>query len=336
MIVTQANANPGTVAVRLTRRWPEAVEARMAGLGRVTFNRADAALSRDALAEALASADVLCATVTDRLDAGLLSAAEVRTRLIANFGVGYNHIDVDAARRAGIAVTNTPDVLTEATAEIALTLLLMSARRTAEGERLLRRGAWDGWRPTHMLSTQVTGKTLGIVGMGRIGTALARKAHHGLGMRILYCNRHPVTEEVAVELAATRLALPELLRQADFVSLNCPATPQTRHLIDAAALRLMPAHAHLVNTARGDVIDEPALVDALRQGVIAGAGLDVYENEPRLAPGLAELEQVVLLPHMGSGTVETREAMGFCALANVEAFIAGRSLPNPVVDVPAG
>ncbi|MEQ8859005.1 MAG: D-glycerate dehydrogenase [Pseudomonadales bacterium] len=320
--------------VRLTRRWPEAVETRMAGLGQVTFNRNDQSLSRDQLAEALATADVLCPTVTDRLDADLLGVPGLRTRLIANFGVGYNHIDVDAARRAGVAVTNTPDVLTEATAEIALTLMLMSARRAAEGERLVRRGAWDGWRPTHMLSTQVAGKTLGIVGMGRIGTDLARKAHHGLGMRILYSNRHPVSAALESELAATGLDLPQLLQRSDFVSLNCPATPQTRHLIDAAALRLMPSHAHLVNTARGDVIDEDALVDALRQGVIAGAGLDVYESEPRLAPGLADLEQVVLLPHMGSGTLETREAMGFCALANVEAFIAGRPLPNPVVDRP--
>ncbi len=317
--------------VALTRRWPEAVEARMVGLGEVTLNEEDRALSRDELARALAWADVLCATVTDRLDAELLSAAGVRTRLIANFGVGYNHIDIEAAERAGIAVTNTPDVLTEATAEIALALLLMSARRVGEGERLVRRGAWTGWRPTHMLSTQVTGKTLGIVGMGRIGTALARKAHHGLGMRICYSNRNPVAEELEAELAATPLALPELLAQSDFVSLNCPATPETRHLIDADALRRMRPHAHLVNTARGDVIDEPALVEALRRGRIAGAGLDVYENEPALAPGLAGLEQVVLLPHMGSGTVETREAMGFCALRNVEAFIEGRRLPNAVV-----
>lgn len=317
-------------SIWLTRRWPERVEAQIADIGDVSFNRTDKALSREELCTALASADVLCSTVTDQLDAEMLSSATVRTRLIANFGVGYNNIDVEAAKQAGIAVTNTPGVLTEATAEIALGLLLASARRTAEGERELRRGAWHGWGPTHMLSTQVTGKTLGIIGMGRIGASFARKAHHGLGMRILYSNRSRAAQTLESELAAEWLPLPDLLQRSDFVSLHCPATPETRHLINAEALQQMQSHAHLINTARGEVIDEQALVDALRSGAIAGAGLDVYEREPVLAKGLVDLESVVLLPHMGSGTIETRDAMGFCALQNVRAFIEGQPLPNQV------
>ena len=221
-------------------------------------------------------------------------------------------------------------MLTDATAEIALTLMMMCARRAGEGERHLRAGGWQGWRPTHMLSTQVTGKTLGIIGMGRIGIAFARMAFHGLGMRILYYNRRSVAESVALELQAQRLDLDTLLARADFVSVHCPSSTETHHLLDARRLALMQPHAHLINTARGDVIDEVALVNALRGGVIAGAGLDVYEAEPRLSPGLTELEQVVLLPHMGSGTTETREAMGMRALANVEAFLNGTPLPDPV------
>lgn len=314
----------------LTRRWPGRVEQELTALGNVTLNDADEPMSRQALADALTQADVLCPTVTDRLDADLLLGGGVRTRLLANFGVGYNHIDIEAAQKAGIRVSNTPGVLTDATAEIALTLLLSSARRTAEGERHLRSGEWIGWRPTHMLSTQVTGKVLGIIGMGRIGTALARKAHHGLGMRILYHNRSEIPESVALELNAQRVDFDVLLKRSDFVSLNCPATAETRHLIDSEALKLMRAHAHLINTARGDVVDETALVSALREGVIAGAGLDVYEAEPELAPGLADLENVVLLPHMGSGTTETREAMGRCAMRNIAAFLEGKPLPDEV------
>ena len=293
-------------------------------------NEADEPLSREQLALALADHEVVCPTVTDRLDAELLLAGNVRTKLLANFGVGYNHIDIDAAMKAGIKVTNTPGVLTDATAEIALTLLLTSARRTGEGERHVRSGEWVGWRPTHMLSTQVTGKTLGIVGMGRIGTSLARKTHHGLGMRILYYNRSPIPESVAHELNAERVDLDDLLKRSDFVSLNCPATAETRHIIDADALSKMQSHAHLINTARGDVVDEQALVAALKNGVIASAGLDVYEAEPVLADGLTSLENVVLLPHMGSGTNETRIAMGRCAMDNVAAFLQGQPLPNEV------
>ena len=317
-----------------TRRWPESVEEKLAALGELRLNEPDEPFSPDALTEALTQADVICPTVTDRLDADAFARADanggVRTRLLANFGVGYNHIDVGAARDRGIAVTNTPGVLTDATAEIALALLMMTARRTGEGERHVRADQWAGWRPTHMLSTQVTGKTLGIVGMGRIGLAFARMVHRGLGMRILYASRNPVAESVALELAAEFVSVDELVARSDFISLHCPATPETRHLIDARRLALCQPHAHIINTARGDVIDEPALVEALKNRQIAGAGLDVYVAEPNLAPGLKDLENVVLLPHMGSGTVETREAMGMCAYDNVAAHLRGHTLPNPV------
>jgi lactate dehydrogenase-like 2-hydroxyacid dehydrogenase len=307
------------------------VEERMAQLGELVRNDADRPLSSRELREALTTADVVCPTVTDDLSSAMFAQGDVRVQLLANFGVGFNHIDLAAASACRIQVSNTPGVLTDATAELALTLMLMSARRAGEGERLVRAGAWEGWYPTHMLSTQVTGKTVGIVGMGRIGTAFARKAFHGLGMRILYCNRTGVDQSISLELEAERVAFEDLLARADFVSLHCPATAQTRHMMDERAFRLMQPHAHLINTARGDVLDEPALVNALVRGHIAGAGLDVYEHEPELAAGLAQSEQVVVLPHMGSGTTETREAMGMCAVANVQAFLAGEALPNPVL-----
>jgi len=316
--------------VVLTRRWPEAVEAQMAAIFELRVNARDQPMSREQLAQALLDADILCPTVTDKIDAQLLSAPNVRARLIANFGVGFNHIDINAAKAQGIAVTNTPGVLTDATAEIAMTLLLTSARRTAEGERLVRSGGWHGWYPTHMLSTQVTGKTLGIIGMGRIGTALARQAHHGFGMSILYTTRNSRPQSEEIELEAVRCELKELLQRSDFVSINCPATPRTQNLISLEKLKLMQPHAHLINTARGDIVNEADLANALSSGLIAGAGLDVYVDEPNVSQALVDLQQVVLLPHMGSGTRETREAMGNCALANIQAFLAQQPIPNEV------
>jgi glyoxylate reductase len=316
--------------VVLTRRWPEEVERFMADVFELRINDDNHVMSPAELAQALAWADVLCPTVTDSLTGALLSAPTVNAKLLANFGVGFNHIDMAAASRAGIAVTNTPGVLTDATAEIALTLMLSSARRAGEGERLVRSGHWDGWHPTHMLSTQVTGKTLGIVGMGRIGLAFAKQAHHGLGMNIMYSSRVARSEQALGGLPAKHCPLDELLAACDFVSLHCPATPQTRHLINWQTLSKMKPTAHLINTARGDVINEQDLIAALQQGVIAGAGLDVYEAEPKLSEGILDLPNIVLLPHMGSGTTETRVAMGECALANIKAFAEDRPLPNQV------
>ena len=312
----------------VTRRWPSSVEARLADAFDVRLNADDHPFSPDELRTALTEADALCATVTDELSAEVLSTGE-RTRIIANFGVGVNHIDLDAARAEGIAVTNTPDVLSECTADLAMALLLMSARRAGEGERELRAGQWIGWRPTHLTGTRVWGKTLGIVGMGRIGIATARRAHEGFGMRILCFNRSRLPRSVLRKLAAEQVdSLDKLLPQVDFLSLHCPANPESHHLIDAASLALMRPSAHLINTARGSVVDEAALAEALKQGAIAGAGLDVYEAEPKVHPELLGLDNAVLLPHMGSGTDATREAMGLRVIDNLKAFFAGEKPPD--------
>jgi lactate dehydrogenase-like 2-hydroxyacid dehydrogenase len=316
--------------VVLTRRWPAAVEAQIAERFDAVFNTEDRPMSRAELADALASADALCPTVTDGLDAELLGAPGVRARLLANFGVGFNHIDLEAAAAAGMAVSNTPGVLTDCTADLAMTLILMTARRAGEGERELRSGAWTGWRPTHLLGRKVTGKVLGVIGAGRIGLATARRARHGFGMQVLLNSRSAVDEAVMAELGAEQVALDVLLERSDFVSLHCPSTPETHHLIDASALDRMPGHSILLNTARGDVVDEAALADALAAGRIGGAGLDVYEREPEVTGALLDLPNVVLLPHLGSGSEETRVAMGLCALANLKAFFADEPLPNPV------
>ncbi len=316
--------------VILTRRWPAACEAALAQTCDVLVNAADEPMDRDALVRALRSCDALGATVTDRIDGDMLADPARRAGMIGNFGVGFNHIDIDAARRCGVLVSNTPGVLTDATADLAMTLILMCARRAGEGERLLRAGAWQGWSPTSLLGTQVSGATLGIIGMGRIGEALARRAALGFGMRVLYHNRSRAPQ-AELALGATWVSLKTLLETADFVSLNCPSNAETHHLIDAEALVRMRPSAFLVNTARGDVVDEAALAEALRVGRIAGAGLDVYEHEPEVHSGLLSLENVVLLPHQGSGTAATREAMGNMAVANIRAFLDGRPIENPVV-----
>jgi len=306
------------------------VEEALAQRFDVALSADDVPFTRAALAAALAEADALCPTVTDRLDADLLGAPGTRTRLIANIAVGYNNIDVTAAAKAGIAVSNTPGVLTDCTADLAMTLLLMTARRTGEGERELRAGEWHNFSPTHLLGRKVTGRTLGIIGAGRIGLATAARAHHGFGMKILLHSRSAVPAGIREALAAEQCDLDTLLARSDFVSLHCPSTPDTRHLMDAAALSRMQSHAVVVNTARGDVVDEAALIEALREGRIGGAGLDGYEREPAVPAGLLALPNVTLLPHMGSATEETRTAMGLCAVANLDAFFAGEALPNPV------
>jgi lactate dehydrogenase-like 2-hydroxyacid dehydrogenase len=316
--------------VVVTRRLPRSVEERLAGLVDARLNADDRALTPDELAEALRTADGLLPTVTDRLTAEVLSATPRRAGIIANFGAGVDHIDLDAAREAGIVVTNTPGVLTDATADLTIALLLAVARRIGEGERIVRSGAWTGWGPTQMLGSAVTGSTLGIVGMGRIGRAVARRATRGFGMRVLYHQPRPVDEAEIAGLDVRRADLDELLAESDAVTLHCPATPETRHLIDARRLARMRPGAFLVNTARGEVVDEAALADALASGTIAGAGLDVYEHEPHVPEALLRLENVVLLPHLGSATREARVAMGDRAVDNLEAFLRGDPPPDRV------
>ena len=317
--------------ILVTRRWPEAVERRLCALFDTTLNTDDRCLSADELRAALRDFDAVLPTVSDRLDASVLSVDAARARILANYGVGYSHIDIDAARACGLVVTNTPGVLTDCTADLALTLMLMVARRAGEGEREVRAGQWTGWRPTHLVGTRLSGKTLGIIGMGRIAIAVARRAQHGFGMKVVYFNRSAVAPAQLTGVDATACArIEDVLAQADFVSLHCPGGGANRHLIDAARLAAMQPHAYLINTARGDVVDEAALVDALQQGRIAGAGLDVYENEPQLHPGLLALENVVLLPHLGSATRETREAMGMRVVDNLVAFFDGRRPPDQV------
>ena len=317
--------------VVVTRRLPVAVEEAVAKDFEARLNREDRPLTAQELQDALRSADGLLPTVTDKLTADVLAAEPLRTKIIANFGVGFNNIDVQAAKARGVAVSNTPDVLTDATADIAMTLLLMVARRAGEGERHLRAGAWTGWRPTHMLGRMVSGKTLGLIGMGRIARAVARRAHHGFGMRVLYTDPYPPPPDVAAGLGAEpRDTVEQVLAESDFVSLHCPATPETRHLLNAERLGRMKPGAYLINSARGDVVDEAALVQALQRGTIAGAGLDVFEREPQVAPELVRMENVVLLPHLGSATEETRVAMGLRALENLRLFFSGAPLRDRV------
>jgi lactate dehydrogenase-like 2-hydroxyacid dehydrogenase len=270
--------------------------------------------------------------VSDRIGAAIIGAAGRRAAILGNFGVGYDHIDIAACREFGVAVTNTPGVLTDATADLTLTLMLMAARRGGEGERLVRAGGWTGWGPTQLLGQSLAGRTLGLVGFGRIARAVARRAHHGFGMRILYfARREGDGDDVATVGAEWVPDLHTVLGRSDIVSLHVPGGAETRHLINAAALEAMKPEALLINTARGDVLDHAALVDALKAGRIAGAGLDVYPREPDVPAGLVELENVVLLPHLGSATVDTRVAMGLKVFDNLDAWFAGKAPPDRVV-----
>lgn len=317
----------------ITRRWPEAVERRVCAAFDVTLNADDQPLTPLALSQALAEFDVVCPTVSDRIDAAVVAGAgQLRTRLLANYGVGFSHIDLEACAQAGITVCNTPGVLTDATAEIALTLMLMTARRAGEGERELRGGRWTGWRPTHLQGSGLTGKTLGVLGFGRIGQAVARRAAAGFDMQVIYHSRTRASAEVeAASGAQWRSSVREVMAEADFVSLHMPGGPETRGLIGEVELAAMKPSAFLINTARGDVLDEAALAQALARGAIAGAGLDVYAEEPCAPPALLSLENVVLLPHLGSATRETREAMGMRVFENLVAYAAGRTPPDVVV-----
>jgi lactate dehydrogenase-like 2-hydroxyacid dehydrogenase len=274
--------------------------------------------------------DAVIPTITDRIDASLLEIDGRRARILANFGAGLDHIDLAAARRHGIVVTNTPDALTEATAELAILLMLMAARRAGEGERELRAGEWIGWRPTHLIGQSLAGRTLGLVGFGRIAQATAVKAR-GLGMDIRYHSRSAVPDHVAAASGATRAAnIGDLAAEADILSLHVPGGEATHHLVDAALLARMKPGAILVNTARGSVVDEAALADALADGPLGAVGLDVYEHEPKVHPKLLANPRAVLLPHLGSATIEARNAMGMQAVVNLQAFIDGREPPNRV------
>ena len=319
-----------TPSLCVTRRLPDPVERHLTATWRATLSSDDRPLGAEGLARAMTGYDALMPTITDRIDAVLLAAPGRRVRIIANYGAGVDHIDLDAARAAGVVVTNTPDVLTEATAEIAILLMLMASRRAGEGERELRAGQWTGWRPSHMIGQGLSGRTLGLMGFGRIAQATAAKAR-GLGMRILYASRSRAAPEVETALDARHVgSVAELAAQCDILSLHVPGGEGTHHLVDAALLAAMPRHAILVNTARGSVIDEAALAEALADGRIAGVGLDVYEREPQVHPGLLAHPRTVLLPHLGSATIEARTAMGMRAAANLDAFFRGEEPPDRV------
>ncbi len=323
---------PARPKVIVTRRLPQAVETRMAELFDVELNFDDRAMDAAALADALARADVVVPTVTDDLTAEILAAAGPRLKLLANFGTGVDHIDLAAARARGVVVTNTPGVLTDDTADMVMALILSVSRRIGEGEKLLRAGDWSGWSPTGMLGHRVTGKRLGIVGMGRIGQAVAARAR-AFGCAIHYHNRErlPAAVEGAVE-ATYWPTLAAMLARVDIVSLNCPLTPATHHLIDDAALRLMQRHVYLINVARGGVVDEAALVACLKRGGIAGAGLDVFEREPEVSRALLDLPNVALVPHLGSATFEGRLDMGEKVIANIRSWADGHRPPDQVLE----
>jgi lactate dehydrogenase-like 2-hydroxyacid dehydrogenase len=317
--------------VTVTRKWPEAVEEQLKERYDVKLNESDQPLSDAQLKEALQNADAVCPTVTDKMTAEILGVNKRRAKVLGNFGVGFNNIDIKAAKAQDIIVTNTPGVLTDATADLAMTLLLMVARRAGEGERHVRGGEWTGWRPTHMMGADVTGKTLGLIGMGRIARAVAKRAHGGFGMRVIFHDPYPPEPQDAQALGAeARDSIEDVLQESDFVSIHTPGGAETQHLLNAERLSLMQRHAFLINDARGDVVDEKALVEALESGKIAGAALDVYEQEPKVTAQLLEMENVVLLPHLGSATVETRVAMGERVLKNLEAFFAGKEPPDRV------
>lgn len=312
--------------VFITRPLPKAAITAMSTYATVRLRKTDTIIPRRELLAGVKHCDILIPILTDSVDDAVMAAAP-RLKLIANYGAGYNNVDVVAATRRGIPVTNTPDVLTETTAELTMALLLAVSRRLVETDRIMRAGQYPGWGPLLYLGRGISGKILGVIGMGRIGTRVAEIAHHGFGMRILYNTKHK-EREVELSLGATKVGLTTLLKKSDVVTLHVPLVKQTRHLIGKKELKMMKPSAYLINTSRGPVVDEVALVQALRRRKIAGAGLDVYEHEPNMAPGLAKQSNAVLLPHIGSATIETRTAMAMVVAKNVQAFIQGRSLPN--------
>jgi glyoxylate reductase len=318
--------------VILTRKLPDTIETRMRELFDTSLNETDTPLSRAELEQAVKKADVLVPTVTDKIDADLIAGAGAQLRLIASFGTGVDHLDLAAAKARGITVTNTPGVLTEDTADVVMALILAVPRRIAQGDALARSGKWGGWSPTGMLGHRINGKRLGIIGMGRIGEAVARRAR-GFGLSIHYHNRKPVHPQTEAELEATYWdSLEQMLARVDIVSVNCPHTAATNNLLSAERLALMQSSAYLVNTSRGEVVDEVALADLLSKGSIAGAGLDVYADEPNIPEALRDLPNTVLLPHIGSATIEGRLQMGDKVIINVQTFWDGHTPPDRVIE----
>jgi glyoxylate reductase len=314
--------------VFVTRRLPDGIESRMRDLFDARLNVSDTPMDASALKDAVKSAEILVPTVTDRVGTEIIEAAGPELKLIANFGVGFNHIDVKTARARGIAVTNTPGVLTDATADITMTLLLAVTRRAVEGSDVLRSGKFAGWNPTWMMGVGLRDRTLGIVGMGRIGEAVAQRSR-AFGMKIHYHNRKRVSADVERELEATYWSdLDRMIPEMDIVSINCPSTPETYHLMSAERIGRMKRSAYLINSARGDIVDEAALADALEKGAIAGAGLDVFEKEPKVEPKLLAQKNAVLFPHLGSSTIEARTGMGEKVIANILAFTGGQRPPD--------
>jgi glyoxylate reductase len=329
---SQTDQRPTRPKLIVTTELTDHVMDRMRELFDAEINMTGKALTRAELENAVAFADVLAPTITDIIDADLIAKAGPQLKLIANFGVGVDHIDLHAARKQGILVTNTPGVLTQDTADMTMALILSVPRRLGEGEKLIRQGLWNGWRPNGMLGHRVNGKRLGIIGMGRIGRAVAMRAK-GFGIATLYHNRHRLPEAVEAELNATYEAdLDMLIANADIISINCPHTRATHGLIDARRIALIKPDAYLINTARGEIVDEDALIRALEDGHIGGAGLDVYTREPNVDPRLLALSNVVLLPHMGSATYEGREAMGEKVITNIRAWVDGHRPPDQVLE----
>jgi glyoxylate reductase len=317
--------------VIVTRKLPDPVETRMRELFDTELNLTDAPMGRTELISAMRRADVLAPTITDRIDAEAIAEAGDRLKLIANFGAGFDHIDVAAANARGVVVTNTPGVLTEDAADLTVALMLAVGRRLVEGANVIQSGGFTGWSPTWMLGRRITHKRLGIIGMGRIGQAVARRAR-AFGLQIHYHNRKPVSSRIAEELEATYWeSLDQMLARTDIISVNCPHTPATYHLLSARRLKLLQPHAIVVNTARGEIIDESALADLLSRGAIAGAGLDVFEFEPAVNPRLLKLPNTVLLPHMGSATVEGRIDMGEKVIINIKTWMDGHRPPDRVI-----
>lgn len=312
--------------VILTRKWPAEAEAKAKELFDAVLNEDDHKMSVEELKQAMQTADAICPTVSDfQINEEIFNVDNRKCKIVSNFGVGFNNIDTEAAKKVGVVVTNTPEVLTDCTADIAMVLLLSVARRIGEGERLVRNKEWHGWCPTHMLATKVTGKKLGFIGFGRIAQAVAQKAHFGFGMEVSFYDPYPPSAEVIKKYSAKQMdTVEEVLRDSDFVTLHCPGGGSNTNLLNKERLGMMKKSAFLINTARGDVVDEPALVQALKDGVIAGAGLDVFAKEPNVTEDLLTMENVVLLPHLGSATTETRVAMGLRSLANVKAFFDGQ------------